>query len=428
MSISTPTVKLLALLLIFVVAGATVFNIVWTNGVFHYIFFPQQTAESSTESPTPEFLPIGPVPSMPFSLSDVSPQLVTTLSHNDATRDTYQRKVFYDGNNFFIWFLNSSSRQLDYTASQKGVLWTVPIAKVNLGTKINNTGTNVDVQYPNRGTLGNDGRPCAFEIMFLGYSEQFFYWYAYSISGTSITQHGSVASGAFTKPQGGSILSSLDGINDYVVYMFYFTINYVRIIKVPAGAVVANINTVAVDTNLTGGCQILPYQTASPWNTLILAKDSSNVLYYNVGFGSFTSIATLTTGFSDWCGCSQAQSIGAPQIVDMVYIKNTGQLCYRSFNGTLSNEFVLVPSGDMSRNCFGCIWKSLRVLCPKRCNSVDDVQWCIMGNTISLLCLSYVQQPHLLVHESIRSERRNLPRLMEGTNAPYQLWFATIGA
>jgi hypothetical protein len=111
---------------------------------------------------------------------------------------------------------------------------------------------------------------------------------------------------------------------------------------------------VPAKSDTTGGVQVLPYKTSSPYNLLILLKDANNTLYYSVINDTDYSITlpmtslgvTLSSGFNSFCACSEAQNIGDPERVHLVYIKSTGELCYRKFeNDVWNDETVLVASG-----------------------------------------------------------------------------------
>jgi hypothetical protein len=90
---------------------------------------------------------------------------------------------------------------------------------------------------------------------------------------------------------------------------------------------------------------------------LAICKDASNVLKWNLltvtaspnwKYNSFAEIATSTSGFSTFSAASEADSImlSPASRVHLVYIKSTGELCYRKFeNDAWSDETVLVASG-----------------------------------------------------------------------------------
>jgi hypothetical protein len=292
----------------------------------------------------PSFKPTGLAPQ----------QVVSGLTNNDATRDTYQRKVWFDGVNFFIWYFHLPSKEARYTASADGIMWTTPISPFSFSVAPY-YGGNFDAQYPNRGSLSSDNKRVDVAIVYAGSNGGYFHWQPYQISGQILVR---VDGGAFASDasQGGSDVASLNAERDYYVYHRKDNLDqqYVCCQRSPANS--GCLKTLTQGVAITGGTQILPYQSQSPFNLIVLAKDASSVLQYNilvftnpasfVFAGDFIPIATLGNGFSDFCGCSEAQSLGASERVHMVYVKSTGELCYRKFESdTLGNEKVLVSSG-----------------------------------------------------------------------------------
>jgi len=286
-----------------------------------------------------------------FKPAGLAPQqAVSGLTNNDPTRDTYQRKIFYDGTNFFLFYWVLADKRIYYVASSDGITWTSPTSLV-LFSIAPYSGGNADINYPERGALSNDLKRVDMAMVMSGSNGASFNWDPYQISGQTLTQvQGS--SYASSGAQGGSVLASLNLQYDY--YTFHSTTG-VWIGRSPASD--SDQEALTLGTTTTGGNQILPYKTSSPHNVFVLAKDASSVLKYIIGemaildiacrfTGSFVSIATLNAGFSDFCGCSEAQEEGDPERIHIVYVKSTGELCYRKFESdTLGNEKVLVSSG-----------------------------------------------------------------------------------
>jgi len=255
----------------------------------------------------------------------IAPQLaVASLSNQDATRDTYQRKVFYDGHNFFIVYFDSTSKQLNYVSSQNGQIWRSPTMLFTFSVAPY-YGGNADLQYPNRGVLDlGTGKAFSLILALSGSNGTTWSTYSFQISGQTLVNlfgYGYSPSG-----QGGSVVANLNAADNVWVH---HNSSYLITGEWTSGN--ATTATVSYGGTSTGGCQILSYKTASPFNLFVLAKDASNVLYYsrvsaNGGsfLDAFPSIATLTTSFSDFCGCSEAQALGSPARVHMVYIKSTG--------------------------------------------------------------------------------------------------------
>lgn len=361
--------------------------------------------------------------------SAIPPQLVVSLSNQDATRDTYQRKVFFDGHNFFIVYFDSTSKQLKYVASQNGQTWCSPVMLFTFSVAPY-YGGNVDLQYPNRRVIDLiTGKAFDFLLAFSGSNGTTWSTYSFQISGQTLVNvygYGYTPGG-----QGGSAVANLDGINNVWIH---HASSY--LVAGEWASVNATSSAVSYGGTSTGGCQILPYKTANPFNLFVLAKDASNILYYsriNANGSSFLdafpSIATLTTSFSDFCGCSEAQALGAPARVHMVYIKSTGDLCYRNYqNDTLSAETLLVAAASspsypvIAADRYGSLyvfyvqagaimllmwtsgaWRTPITLFPGHAYS----------NPVYLSCNQYAQNGRICLV------------WMEGTS-PYQLWFAAI--
>lgn len=353
-------------------------------------------------------------------LLNVSPRIVATLANGDATRDTYQRKVFYDGKHFFVWYYDATSQQLKYTTSADGIMWTTPVAMTTFSA-FPYYGGNVDLQYP------------ALELMFMGSNGNYAYQYFFTINGTTLTYGLSNSISAATS-QGGSIVVNLDGLFFLLYHRFAASISRVTLFE--QGVTAVEDQSISYGGVSTGGCQLLPYKTSAPYDMFALAKDASNVLYYNVALESLAwgstfaanPIATLTTSFSDFCGCSQAQNLGAPQVVHIVYIKSTGQLCYRNYqNGVLSAELVLVASGasypviavDGLGNLYVFYVRNGAIKLMKYAGEAWGSEQPFYPQH------SYNTPAYLSTNQIVQNGAICLV-WMEGTGAPYSLYFASV--
>jgi hypothetical protein len=264
-----------------------------------------------------------------------------------ATRDTYQRKVYYDGAYFFALFL-ADVNLLKYVSSYGGFDWCS--RTLHSGTIYSDYGGSADIAK-SRGTTynvkyGYYDVEIWLSVYYTGYGSQM---RGYRIFGDSLSNryNAMIVSVMF---QGGSIVPNLDG---NVTFAICHWSDGVGIHVSPATRAGAD-TSVPYGGNTTGGNQLLPYKSSSPYNMLALAKGSDAQLYYNIvnepsgAFAnpSFTAIALLGTGFSDFCAASEVQNVGDPERIHLVYIKGTGELCYRKFeNDAWSGETVLVASG-----------------------------------------------------------------------------------
>jgi hypothetical protein len=360
----------------------------------------------------------------------IPPQLVISLSNQDATRDTYQRKVFFDGHNFFVAFFSSSPTPgVFITISSDGVKWTTPASLVS-GTPYAGGG-NVDLNYPNKGFKDLIGRSFSFTLV-VEISGNWFV-YPYKITGQSADGHlsGSALSGAGNY-QGGTLAASLDGADEiWVIH------NGSYIFAGHWATTRAQDNSVSFGGTTTGGCQILTYQTIALGNFFVLAKDASNVLHYSraspggVSFlDAFPSIATLTTSFSDFCGCTEAQALGTPARVHMVYIKSTGDLCYRNYQGdALSAETLLVPAANspsypaIAADRYGSLYVFFVQAGQIMLMMFTSGAW--RTPTVFFTSHSYNTPVYLSTGQYAQNGHVCLV-WMEGSASPYQLWFAAI--
>jgi len=365
-----------------------------------------------------------------FKPTGLAPQNVAETDEGDATRDTYQRKVFYDGTYFFVVFWTGApTRQVKYTASADGITWATPTVLWTFSVAPY-YGGNIDIQYPNKGALDYPGNPYVFSIVFSGSNGANWYFYAMTITNQTLNKQSSTAL-AGTQMQGGTIIAGLLGTEEYWV------IHALTEIRIGRWATIRETSTeVSHGGTTTGGAQILTYETSGTYNLLVLAKGGDNKLYYNLAdygcynfLGSFTEIATLGTGFSDFCGCSEAQNVGHPERVHLVYIKTSGELCYGKFeNDAWSTEKVLVTSGASYPVIAVGANGKLYVFYVK-----DGNIWIIHYNGKRWLRPTmlftdehtYNNPAYLSSNQNVQSEKICLV-WTEGTASPYEVWFAYL--
>ena len=292
--------------------------------------------------------------SQSLKIQSVSPEIIKTkiaeTSIDYSTRDTYQRKVFFDGVNFFVFFLDYvpdglNPYKLKYSASEDGKNWSSPTV-----LRESSEPFNFDVCYPNRGTKDYNGEDVDFAVYMLDKAGARSRWLPYVISDKTIIAKVGGSLGGLEDIRGGTCVSNLNGTRDY---MITHESSPSRIITHRTISYLDDYDTTIPYSSTSGGCQLLPYKTSSPYLMLALAKGGDNKLYYNLVneptatfTDSFKEVATLGTGFNDFCACSEAQNIGDPEIVHLVYIKDTGELCYRKFeNDAWSQEITLISEG-----------------------------------------------------------------------------------
>jgi hypothetical protein len=280
----------------------------------------------------------------------LSPQKVADANRSDPTCDTYQRHVLYDDTNFFVIYRDydpvTTYHPIMYAASQNGLSWN---SKTLVVVQFAPYAGGFDVNYPNRGA--KDGAGATFDLSIVYTRSTTVTWRPYRVDGQTLVE-GSPTSSGQASPQSGTIVSNLNGDYEYILIHRDTTYPYVRTIREPANVYDASVSLSWGGTT-TGGNQLLPYKTSSPYKMLALCKGGDGKLYWNIvneptaTFAlTFTEIATLGTGFNDFCVASEAQNIGDPERVHLVYVKSTGELCYRKFeNDAWSDETILVASG-----------------------------------------------------------------------------------
>jgi len=366
-------------------------------------------------------------------LTGVTPHKAVEVDGANPTSDTYQRKVFFDGTNIFIIYWESGTLKILYVASADGETWTTAtLLRQLVGTIY--SGGNLDIAYPNRGSKDLNGVSIDLAIYLtrVGYC----LWYPYVISGQTLTAKTGAGLGAGSTPQGGSIHSNLNGTNDYALFHRNATNNYTRTHNLPTNVVDDTDTSVPFGATTSGGCQLLPYKTSSPYQMLALAKGGDNKLYYNIVTeptatfaNSFTEIATLGTGFSDFCGCSEAQNAGDPERIHLVYVKSSGELCYRKFqNDALDTETVLLETGASypviacgSNQKLYVFYVADGKIWLKHYNGnrwLAAVELFTSGHT-------YNSPVYLSSNQNVQSGKICLV-WTEGTSSPYEVWFCSL--
>jgi hypothetical protein len=397
------------------------FEAVYPYGFLYPYLFPQQQEETYYKKKRPIIIP-------PYV--GLSPQKVAETNASDATRDTYQRKVFYDIANFFVvYWTGAPTRQIRYVASPSGVTWTNPFTLWTFSVAPY-YGGNVDIQYPNKGAKDLNGLDFDLEMVFSGSNGNSFFFYPFRITNTILSQQngaGNTIGGGSI--QGGSVAANLAGVNIAVYHPRDFVVIGIWTAR-------ATSTGVPYGGTSTGGAQILPYKTSSPYYMLVLAKGGDDKLYYSrvkddasAFLDAFTPIATLSTGFSDFCAASEAQNIGDPERVHLVYIKSTGELCYRKFeNDAWSSEKVLVSSGPSYPVIAAGKGGRLYVFYVK-----DGKIWLIKYDGTNWRDpIEFWTDQHTYNNPAYLSTNQNVQGgkiclvWTEGTASPYEVWFSYI--
>jgi len=420
--------QIASILLIFLLVIIVFYESLPPYGVIYNVLHPKKQIRE--EPSRPRFPSIPPyIGLFPQQVVTVNAQNLSGL--NPPLRDTYQRKVFFDGANFFLVYWDANNKEVKYVASSDGKVWSSPTTLWVFGVGPY-YGGNVDVCYPNRGSKDYYGEEVDLAMHFAGSNGETIYWYPFVISQQTLIMKTGGSLGGKSKAQGGTIVSNLNGNHDYLIYHRDDTNNLVETFRSVANQDDAD-GTVPHGGTTSGGNQLLPYKTSSPYKMLALAKGGDNKLYYAIVneptatfANGFTELATLTEGFSDFCACSEAQNIGDPEIVHLVYIKSSGELCYRKFeNDVWSDEFILVQQGVsypviavgkklyvffVKENVIwimifdGAVWSAPMVLFPQHNYNNPTYLSCNQNVQNGKICLAWT----------------------EGTTPPYEIWFSYI--
>jgi len=382
-------------------------------------------------------LPVNFVSGEPFIVSGLAPQKVTEVLNANPTGNTYQRPVFYDGTNFFLLFYDAKPsyyNNITYTSSSNGISWTSPALLYALGSSTSLYAGGIDVGYPNRGAKDGSGKSVDLAITYAT-SGSTVTWRPYNISGQTLVAGSALAQGGQATPQSGTIVNSLNGVSDYAIYHRDSTYQYVRTLRLPTNAYDDSV-ALSFGNTTTGGNQLLPYKTSSPYKMLALCKGGNNKLYYNIvnepvaTFNlSFTEVATLGTGFNDFCASSEAQNIGDPEIIHLVYIKSSGELCYRKFESdawssetvlvSLGSSYPIIASGELGRKYVlyvkdGKIWVK----------HFDGIAW-LSETEFFTGEHTYDNPTYLSSSGNVQDEKISVV-WTEGTGSPYEVWFSYL--
>lgn len=299
--------------------------------------------------------PKGPVHLSECCRNALAPQKVADAYSSWATGDIFQRKVLYDGSNFFVFWWNGMTAVSPYYISHK-----VSSNGINWGAAVNDfsfsvgPGCNVDIGGNIDAFLKASGT-CYIE--FLGSNPQIDYPREGTIVESAITW-ASLWSISFSSVNcvGGNVAFTPAGRFYYVKHGRHTgTLVDNLILVLPEETLYRQYTTsVPAKSGSTGGVQVLPYKTSVPYNLLVLLKDASDTLYYSIINDVDYSMTlpmtsmevTLASGFNSFSACSEAQAIGASEKIHLVYIKSTGELCYNKFSSDAwGTEVELVASG-----------------------------------------------------------------------------------
>jgi len=376
-----------------------------------------------------------------FKPVGLAPQLVSESFSDWATGDTHQRKVMFNGSYFFVWHWNGLDgggelwEKLSYSAD--GQTWTTNnLDEFSIGPGAVGHAGNYDVAlFPNDNTQCYEG--------YIGSTDRGVAPYLGIISDVTIS---------FTVKYGCAIVANSNANGGHICITpkpRYFSIchqynvpmggDFLSVGALNEGAIVCTTHEgldLPDHSSTTGGAQMVPYKTASPWDCLIVLKDANDVLWWSLFRDStrradipFTSLGvTLTSGFSSFCACSEAQLQGDPEKAHLVYIKSTGALCYAMFeNNAFHSEKVLVASGVSYAVIAVGKGGKLYVFYVK-----DGKVWVIhrkgaWRNPVELFTgdHTYNNPAYLSTNQNVQNGKICLV-WTEGTASPYEVWFCYL--
>lgn len=271
-----------------------------------------------------------------------TPTQIVEIDYANATRDSFQRKVWIsDDGYYFVTYYNHSSHQTKYVASSDGDSWSAPITLDLFGVF---PLSNIDVEYP---ALDHYYDVHEGILTFSGSRGAASYYSRFNCTDATLEEFvgGSVAAQNAT---GGSIVSSLGGDYAYYVYHSNRTSAPIHNNTVLTRGYANSADTDNSMNYLDGVAvanQLLKYKTSSPYHMLVISKMGNQSFAYNLinatsrdfEYDAFQSVG-IVGGHSknDFCAVSEAQAISDPEIVHLVFGNSSG-LFYMKFESDAWN-------------------------------------------------------------------------------------------
>lgn len=268
---------------------------------------------------------------------------VSNITQN-ATRDTYQRKILHTVSAYYLVYWLQNTKQLKYATSPDASTWTVNAGNLGSFSTYPHLGGLFDMDISDNGCFDVHSRHFDIASTFMGSGGTTNYFKCLNVTTTTMTQVDSAGLSATTSV-GGNICVNLDGF-DYMLYHRNSSASspYIRVDvqRSPANDVYAPYGGYSCNVpngTSSGGVETVPYQSSSPYNMLVLMKGNDAKLYWNYLNSSrlfqntqFTLIGSMTAGFGGFCAASEAISEGDPEIVHLVYVDASGNLQYMTYS------------------------------------------------------------------------------------------------
>jgi len=351
-----------------------------------------------------------------------------------ATGWITQRKTVYDGSYFWVFFYESSDVKFKCKSSVDGKAWG---ELQNFVTQSHPEkmylGQGVDVKFDSSLNKLIITNPDAF----------YFYWARCGISNGTLTREKLNCPAADTNF---NIVAPRQGyINDYV--LCYHQAVHPEFNNKRGDKITFHSRDIATDGGLrpnpdplwgtysdeNGGSVTLTREVGGADRAIYVVKDADNTLHWGYIDTTFityppTSLGiTCTSGFNTLSGCSETELGLGTGNQHIVYIKSTGELCHRSFNGSWSSETVLVESGA-SYPVIACGANGRLYVFYVKAGKIwyrkfDGSSW--ISSKVAFAGHSYHSPTYLSSNQNVQDGKICLV-WTEGTASPYEVWFCSL--
>lgn len=366
----------------------------------------------------------------------LSPQKVADSESSWATADVFQRKTFYNGVHFFVFWWNNgtdTTLYIKHKVSSDGRTWGDAVEDFGFsdGPGANeDIGSNIDVILVSATTC---------YAQFIGNNPQYNFPRLGTISDSAISWAIEWSASYATTPiVGGNVCLTPRPRWYYVAHGRHTVTEVDRLTLIcPLEDVLTTYTGADVPEKSasTGGHQTLPYKTSDPYNCILILKDANDELFYTTINDSNRTVTLpmtslnviLSSGFNSFSATSEAQNAGDPEIIHLVYIKSTGELCYRKFEDEAwSSETELVASGATypvialrkGKKLYVFYVKDGKIKLKKYVGS-----W---HGEIEPFKKHTFDTPTYLSTNQVAQNGRICLVWTEGTESPYEVWFAYL--
>jgi hypothetical protein len=374
---------------------------------------------------------------MPIQQLTMAPQKVAESNYDKATAWVNQRKTFYDGSYFWAFFYDSADNKHKVCSSSNGKTWgsAQTLATLTDTSKLY-LGQGVDIRWDE--SLGKG----IVSIPYLDY----FYWARIGTSGGVIGREVLSCPSAYTNyfivaPRHGYIENKVLAYHQAVMPSISWKrgdmIAY-HAKDIGSDGGLTSEGPIGTYSDINGGSVTLTRTVGGEDRAIYVVKDGDNSLHW--GYLNATSLdlwndlnITCADGLNTLSGCSETELGLGTGDQHIVYIKSTGELCYLRFNGTWSDETVLVASGASYPVIAAGKAGRLYVFYVKD-GVIKQQKLRNLNGVIQVLTPEETLFPeHTYNNPAYLSSNQNVQHgqiclvWTEGTASPYEVWFCTIG-